>query len=735
MLPDVVFHLAFSPDGERLAATLGGGQGLRVYARAQGWAEIAHDPAYGGSSFGAAFAPDGRLATTARDGKVRLYAGDLRGEIRPAVTIPAPDGRLPVGIAFSPGDEVRLAIGYDDSTAVTLLDGRALARLPGPDGAGIDGGILSSVAWSADGRMLFAGGHPAMPGGCPVIAWTDAGSGARRSLPAGQDTVMSLAPLSGGDLLVAATDPFLARLRPDGSARWALGPPKADFRGQRSTFSASADGTRIDFGFAAWGKLPARFDLATLTLTPGRPEAGGTAPPRQDGLPVTDWEDHTAPTLDGRRLPLHPYEVSRSLAVHPQADRFVLGTGWWLRAFAADGTPLWTRPVPGVAYAVTITGDGRLVVAAYDDGTLRWHRMSDGAELLAFMPLPHGTDWSAPDWVAWTPEGFYGSSAAAHGVLRWHVNRGWDAPADSIPVENIPGSYRPAVLPLVLQELETPRALGRAVLAEHNRLVMLRTNSRLPPGARLHLLTIGISAYNAQHAGHLRLHYAVRDARGLATALLTTQTGLYADVVPQVLCDAEANKPGIFQALGAMRAGMARGTGSDLAVLHFAGHAALVDGALYLLPVEVDARATYGIKATALAVEELRREVLALAAHGRVLLLLDACHSGAVTESGTALPVDAAALRAGLAAANVNVLTSSSAQEASREDPAWQHGAFTRALLDALTDPAADIDRNGLINANGLARFVSTRVTTLTAGEQTPVMELRYEGTIFAVAR
>jgi hypothetical protein len=69
-------------------------------------------------------------------------------------------------------------------------------------------------------------------------------------------------------------------------------------------------------------------------------------------------------------------------------------------------------------------------VAAYGDGTIRWHRMNDGAELLAFMPMADRTNW-----VAWTPEGFYAATAGAQGVLRWHVNRGWDQPADSVPVE------------------------------------------------------------------------------------------------------------------------------------------------------------------------------------------------------------------------------------------------------------------------------------------------------------
>ena len=180
----------------------------------------------------------------------------------------------------------------------------------------------------------------------------------------------------------------------------------------------------------------------------------------------------------------------------------MLGTSWFLSAYDAQGAPLWSHPARGEAWGVNIAGDGRLVVGAYGDGTIRWHRMTDGAELLAFMPLADRTNW-----VAWTPEGFYAATAGAQGVLRWHVNRGWD-PADSVPIENIPGSYRPEVLPLVLQELETPRALGLAVLAEYKRQVMLRTQSHLSPGAQLHLLAVGVDKYNDEYAKHLRLKFA-----------------------------------------------------------------------------------------------------------------------------------------------------------------------------------------------------------------------------------
>jgi WD40 repeat protein len=722
--PNGAFHVAFSPNGEHLAVILARPAGVRLLSRAAGWAEISRDDQYAAPALRASFSPDGRLAVTSLDGSLRIYGP---GFARPWV-VRAPGGNVPMLIAFSP-DGQHAALGYNDTPRVDVLDAATLAFLYSADTNGIDNGNLHSVAWLSDGTLAAAGSFDIGMGVNPILIWADKGRAPRRMLMTGAlDTVASLHPLPGRELLVASTDPWLGRVAADGGAGWQVSASIANFRGLFENLAISADGAVVDFKYDGIdGVLHARFDLAKLELAVSVSDTpiadGRTVPPRQLGARFTGLHGST-PAVDGRRLRLHGNEIARSVAVHPDQARFVLGADWSLRAFTSRGDELWREPVPGTVWAVNITGDGRLVVAAYADGTIRWHRMDDGREILAFMPLADRTNW-----VAWTPEGFYAASPGAHGVLRWHVNRPDFQPADSLAVSDIPGFYRPAVIPLVLQELETARAIGIATIAEQRRKVQLAANSRLPPGAKLHLLAVGVSRYNDRHGRHLRLDFAHQDAHDVASALSGTQDALYVPGSRQYLPNEDATRAGMLRALDTLRATMGH---SDLAVVHFAGHGAMVDGELFLLPHEVDARDAVAIRASALNVSDLRSELLKIAERGRVLVLLDACYSGAASADGRAATVDSARLTQALAAANISVLTSSSADQISREDSAWQNGAFTEAVLEAL-GPDADENRDGLISATELAAYVERRVRALTGGRQSPAMELRFGGTLFAV--
>jgi hypothetical protein len=717
-LPNVVTHLVFSPTGCYLAATLGGTSGLRVYDRDADWGEVARDAPYGGASYGAAFAADGRLATTSEDGTLRLYDGTFRRVAMAKTT----DGTRPFGLAFSPAGD-RLAIGYVDTMAVSLVDGHALSPLPSPDTRGLDRGNLSEVAWSADGATLYAGGSYQRADMTQVVAWSKAGAGLRRELAAGTDTLMSLRPLPDGGLLVGAADPWLAALDAAGALRWAQRPPQADWRDQARTLRVSADGGVVEFGYEVGGKTPARVDLVHLALTLNPPADGQTRPPEQATLKITNWESDFRPTLDGAPLALEPYERSRCLAIAPDGRRFVLGTNWYLRAFDADGTPRWMQSAPATVWATTITADGRLVVAAYGDGTLRWHRLDDGREVLALFPLA-----DRRNWVAWTPEGFYAATPGAHGVLRWHVNRGWDAPAEAIPVSDIPKTHRPEAIRLVLQTLDIFRAIGLADYAEMRAEVQRRTGATVAPGAKLRVLTVGVSDYG-EKAAHLKLTFAAADATDVAAAL-NMQTSLYAAVQAQRLTDQDATQEVIRRGLATMRTAMAQGEGRDLAVIHFSGHGALLDGEFYLLPHAVKVGDPVALTSTALSASALRQLLEGIAKHGRVLVLLDACRSGGAMATGQALVADPDRLRAALVGANITVLTSSSKDELSREDPRWGNGAFTKIVLEALSS-RADANRNGPISISELTGYLTRHVPGLTDGAQHPGVEMRFDGDVF----
>jgi WD40 repeat protein len=723
-LPSVPLRLAFSPDGRYLAVSLLGGHGLRVYDRARQWTETFRDIDYGESAaiYGLAFASnDSRLATTSYDGKVRLYDREFKLAVPPKKV---GGGDQPFRIAFSP-DGAKLAIGFEDAPKVELLDGHSLASLPEPNLHGLTNGNLSQVAFSMDGKLLYAGGAYDDGRGRPVVVWSGAGFGERRALPAGVSSISGLAALPNGELLVTAADPFFELLDADGNPRWRHPSPNADFRDQQDTLAISVDGAIVDFGFQRLGNSPLRFDLAAVKLSRAPLADRLTVLADRTALKVEGWRDGFSPTLDSKPISLQRYERPRSMAVYPDGTRFALGTNWSLRAFDAKGQSLWRRAAPGTVWAVNVSGDGRLVIGAYADGTIRWHRADDGHELLALFVLA-----DMENWVAWTPEGFYGATPGAFGVLQWHVNRGFDAAADTVPVSAIPRSRRHSALALVLQEQETARALGLAELKAARRDVQIATAAVKPPGARLHVLTIGISDYGSQ-ARDLRLKFAHRDAQDLVDALVKTQEGsLYAEVKPMFLLDELANRSGIFDALSVMERNMAGSTGQDLAVVIISGHGAIIDGEIYLVPHGADASTRARLKSSAILSTDLRAEIIKLAAHGRVLVLLDACRSASLL--GGALP-GADMLRSAFAAGNVTVLTSSTGNSLSREEERWQHSAFAKVLLDALSVFSGEVDtnRDGMISVAELSAYVASRLPRLTGGDQQLGIDQRFRGDIF----
>lgn len=455
-LPSVVHHLVFDRGGERLVATLGGANGVRVFRTADG-IEVGHDTDYGSGSGGASFDPGGRLVTTSLDGKLRLYDREFA---RIAET-EAPGGERPYGAAFSP-DGRRIAVGYEDNLRVDVLSGDDLTWLMSADTEKTNGN-LSTVAWSADGTVLFGAGSHSVNGMNPIRRFANAGSGVwsgtGRDLDGPSNTVMGLRGLPGSRLAYGSSDPAWGVLNADGQRVLAREPSIADFRDLSEGILVDARGTKVRLAYDK-GKETALFSLPDRTLVLDPPTDTVLRSPRtqMEGIEVTGWKNTTDPKLNGEPLALGTYEMSRSLALAPDGQGFVLGTEWYVRSFASDGKERWAKPATGVAWAVNVTADGRLVVAAFGDGTIRWFRYGDGQELLALFPHR-----DRRRWVLWTPSGYYDASVDGEDLIGWHVNNGPDQAADFYSAWHFRNRYRrPAVVELILETLDEAEAVRRA---------------------------------------------------------------------------------------------------------------------------------------------------------------------------------------------------------------------------------------------------------------------------------
>ena len=431
-LPNVILDLAFSVDGRKLAVALGEG-GIRLFS-AHNWQELAWDSDYGSDSYSVDFDTQGRVASTSLDGYLRLYDSQLKLLHKQQTQ----SGKLSFFARFSP-DGQQIAVGYADNTAVDIVSAADLSTIRSQDVQGIENGNMGRIAWSQDGRRLYAGGRYDDGQGNPLVVWPKGGKGKRSLWRASQGTVMGMKPLKDGGVLYVSADPALGRLDKNGQVVWKQISGNLEFLGRtaRRNFIVNSAGNILGFQYSKEstnGDVKSSqqvWQLTELELLPDGDSA--LQAPRHSGVDfeITDWESEYDPKLNNQPLPLKNYEMSRSLAIDAKGTNFALGTDWYIRLYEEDGSLRWQQPTP-VAWAVNISADDRWVVAALGDGTIRWYEKGTGAERLAFYLHP-----DEKRWVTWTPEGFYAAAEGAEELIGYHLNQGADQAAEFIRIDQI----------------------------------------------------------------------------------------------------------------------------------------------------------------------------------------------------------------------------------------------------------------------------------------------------------
>jgi hypothetical protein len=468
-----VKRLAWSADGRFIAAVYAREPALRVFGSD---GTLWFEQRLPADSYGLSLAADGRIAVTAFDRRVRLYrvTGQRRVE---------PDGEFattladPVSVQFSP-DARWLAVGYfsrgerrgvlsplGKPAIVDVYDAASRRLERSFEWRDVEHGNLMTVGWQADGRALYAGGTGyTLLGEFPIkrIAWP---AGETRSFNAATDSIQDFSALPDGRMVFASFDGTLGIVegervvaRSDGRTARVL--DAADLR-------ISAD-ARIVQWRGAGDAAPRSFALERRTVA--GEVANLMAASDRRGLSITGVPHGLAPAIEGHRIPLLPNESTRAAAVLPDRSAVILGASRTLRRIGADGRAHWTIQQPTETRAIGVSTDGRLVVAALSDGSIRWYRAADGAALLALLVLHDGR------WVLWTESGHFDAGPGAEDLVGWLVTRPSGEQADYFGASRLRDRFlRPDIIDQVLVQRDLPRAIA---LANEARIDLARAQAQ-----------------------------------------------------------------------------------------------------------------------------------------------------------------------------------------------------------------------------------------------------------------
>jgi len=203
------------------------------------------------------------------------------------------------------------------------------------------------------------------------------------------------------------------------------------------------------------------FDLKRRVLELNPKINDDLRPPRTSTpeLTFTGWRPFgREPKLNGVNLPLEEDERSLSIAISHDGEMFMHGGTRYLRLYDRNGVQIWRQRFR--ASRLNMAANGKVAIAVHGGGTIRWYRVKDGQELLAFFPHP-----DKKRWVLWTPSGYYDAAAGAEDLLGWHVNQGPDKEALFYSVAQFRDRlYRPDVIARVLDTLDVRTALEQADL-------------------------------------------------------------------------------------------------------------------------------------------------------------------------------------------------------------------------------------------------------------------------------
>lgn len=271
---------------------------------------------------------------------------------------------------------------------------------------------------------------------------------------------------------------------------------------------------------------------------------------------------------------------------------------------------------------------------------------------------------------------------------------------------------------VVFRRAVSPHAIGMTVVAIDSRGFKSRQAPiSVPPPANqkklakntLHVVAVGVDAYDKLGP----LDGARFDAEKLVSEL-KSHAGYYHAVETTIRVDRDATPQTVMNDI---QSAIAKAAAEDTVLFFFAGHGGRTDDGRYFMAVAQ----TDPDNLAQTAIEWQRAADLLGSTKGRVIAILDACHSGQTAVAPISNDGAVASLAKSTQAPMV-VLAASKGRQLSEESPDGSGGVFTQTLAKLLGAERTTTDTNtdGALQISEIYRNLRQSVDAVTATRQTP---------------
>jgi hypothetical protein len=273
-------------------------------------------------------------------------------------------------------------------------------------------GSFHHVAYSNDSRYLYAAGdariHDSREAPDTVSTgaqrndvilgrWSSTGRGGFTVIPCGSQRIAAMLVLPDGEIMLASHRPELIKLNPAGQELFVNRPQSnrfSDDDAEKIRLNGNADEVLIFYQ----EQPPLRFALKNRRLEYFSESLSRTRfRPSQKSTPniSLNLKSSDSILLNGKILPwLEPGDKVLSADMADHGLRYVLGSDQNIYCADRHGDLIWKNPVHSPVRYVNISGNARVIVAAFGDGSLRWYDMNDGQLLLSLFTYAADRFWT-----------------------------------------------------------------------------------------------------------------------------------------------------------------------------------------------------------------------------------------------------------------------------------------------------------------------------------------------------